>query len=76
MTTIENLDYVRDMARELAQIARSSGFGELGHILEIAESEADRLLVQKPVAQAAKPLSRDASLRAALRLVVPASAEN
>jgi hypothetical protein len=66
MKPTKNLDYMRDMAGELAQIARSNGFDELGFIFAMAELEAE----------VATPTHHDAYRPASLVPAVPASAAN
>ena len=43
----ENLEYARDMARELARLADDEGDAFLGYLFRIAERAADELITAK-----------------------------
>jgi hypothetical protein len=44
----KDLEYVRDLIHQLADLTRKSGFRVLTTMLETAETEADRLLGTEP----------------------------
>ena len=45
--TLENLEYARDMARELARLADNEGESFLGYLFRLAERAADELITAK-----------------------------